>query len=176
MFSTKTASRIFPPRCGDAGTCRTWSTERPSRWLKKPWNEISPSSPGERSSELLEISPQKVHGIPWWWRRLGCFLMVYIISYWMKGFVFQLLIDLIQMKWTSSHRDAWFPFEIVHILKVFLPCIFPKPDGAGEGAETSLTVLPLLQGLKNSESSRCRGLGVEILFHGCENDIITASG
>ena len=44
-------------------------------------------------SELLEISPQKVLGD----EGLGLFLMVYIISYWMKGFVFQLLLDILQM-------------------------------------------------------------------------------
>ena len=42
----------------------------------------------------LEISPQKVLGDE---ERLGCFLMVYIISYWMKGFVFQLLLDIFQI-------------------------------------------------------------------------------
>ena len=81
MFWTKTASWTF---LRDAGTCPTWSTERPWRWLKKPWSETSPSSPGKRSSELLEIFPQKVHGddgrlgcfFGWW--AFGLFLMIYI--------------------------------------------------------------------------------------------------
>lgn len=60
---TKTASWIF-------STVPAWSTQRPRRWLKKPWNETGPSNQGRTgkvteicgSSQLLEISPQNIHG------------------------------------------------------------------------------------------------------------------
>ena len=135
------------------GALPAWSAERPWKWSKKPWHETSPSSQGGtvKSVEILWTLGVVRHlptKSPWWRGTWGCFLMFCIVPfYWMKGFVFQLLLDILQMDIKPPWRMV--SFRSCYILKVFLPCIFPKPDGAEGGAETSLTVLALLQGLKN---------------------------
>ena len=43
-------------------------------------------------------------------------------------------------QWKSSHCEAMFSVEVVHVLKVFLSLIFQKPDGA-EGGQWGPTAL-----------------------------------
>ena len=163
---------VFPPRCGHLPhvehRCRPW------RWLKKLWSETGPSSPGERSSELLEIFPQKVHrddgrlGCFFGWWAFGLFLMIYINSlgigwrvlfnFWDVG-----LIYLLQMEIKPLCSMAFFR-SCLHPTGISFMYFSETPDGAAEGAETSLTALALLQGLKNCLKVpwKCRALSVRV--------------
>lgn len=121
----------FPGFSSTMWALPVWSTERPWRWSKKPWNATGPSSQGWNWGNRwtfvdlpswLEISPQKIRegeeglygplGLFWWF--------IWIVM----GLFFKFLLD-ITFKWKSSKSEGTFYFlKVFTFSRCFLSCIY----------------------------------------------------
>ena len=140
----------IPPSWRMIFVVSAWSNRcRPWRWSKKPWNETSPSSQGLETGEnrwkCVDLpswwmtSPSKIEG--WWGLTMRAFGLRWstwralIIQATYERLILFFKCCLICFKWTSNHCEAWFPFEVVHILQGCFCYLFFQNPTVSKGAK-----------------------------------------